>query len=1301
MRPNDIPSIPFSDLEKLEALLPGFQQDYFKLNSKRSAEKLFGHFTNIDEIIHLTQQHHDSLGRFEERSQKIITLKSQITISNAINNIIKKHPDAIILDEATLETLTPAVRGRSNLVDEGKIRRAFPAGVPNDVSLLNSEQEDLLHRHCAPYVKFCLGEISHLHRTIDEGTAHDIMPKARTAIVMMTRELAVIGTITDKEKQLAAVKKFTEENSVMNKTNPYIFSLREKAAMRCIQEALDSQENKIAAKKIVLVYGAGHAGNFELYCDELRVPKPVVRTIDTISESKIEDYSVVYCAETSSSATAKPVQTTGIFSTISNAVDYIGNAVTDYVSRVYADIQSMSDNSASARAAYESAKVQETFAAHRRAAGGTFNSRVFYSSKNAGLTQLAHYISSPNDFADHADQISQKTIDFIQGDSPDAAAFTKQTVSRYQFEFLDKMQRYSENSLECGFDRVTELMNKEHVPQDARSFYYQQVLSALPINQDLTVDQIKFSERHKELKEHYEALSKQVSSLQKDAKQHHEQFVTSIKKLTGAVNQNAADIAELKEGQQEIAAFLYDQKIKSDQLLKEQQKEKAFQQECDGYSKVGQLFGMAGDVFKEPGVKDAGTVIMAGVMTYQAYNGFATLTATAATEALAASAAVAAGETVAASTITVGSCAGPIAMACIAALMVISMLMKEEDAPKDDPKHQQLIQALQAIMSKLDEMHQEFRESFKHVIAEERETRRRMLLGFEYVIAQTKEIISHHLESRHAQENLAHQVEMQTSKIEAGFAGLQHTLIKTTLLSVLDPAYLSQLTLPEYTECKNSIRTFLTDTSCSAAANGYDAVRHCDDELMINPVMISRKLRHQTEFTDVSQNKLRDLLGLLAGLANYHVGSDAFIAQPELMANPRQWDLTLPSYQKLLTDANPKIPRDKNLHIKEIDAVLVRAKAIKNFLNGIMHSEPLFTKLVENYHRDLDLIVKLIQEHLHVQENKFYQQSCIPIATGERLMQLDETFDEASKNQVGSYFQESCERAPIHFQGKTQANDRRNLGIFNSDVLLTEDLNIQEAYPPSIRPGFCTFHNAAKVAWDELNKHYKSTIKPAIDEMRLTDTEKKLSLGLRLQKIAVERNVDMNITNLSTIGADINHKFQNALKFEEEDSLVFISGLSQYHDANGDHHPHTTTYTNLNIAAHFHRSEGTWAITTADKKELEALTKKAATRVHAQLKSYRDYAIAELLADVEFTKALQNLESSSLQIHAFSNLMGTRDFEKPLRAVWIKETLANIVNANSTESIDRLQSLLKNLMDKKTLGAADLKRHHDTINSMN
>src|SRR3990167_8842035 len=197
-------------------------------------------------------------------------------------------------------------------------------------------------------------------------------------------------------------------------------------------------------------------------------------------------------------------------------------------------------NPASPETVYNLASKAATFAAHMRTAGSTFNPRSFHTSKNSGLTQLAYYITSPKDFIENADSISRKTLEFIHSDSPEAAAFTEQTLCRFQMAFLDKMQRYSEFSADSTLDFVTELMDRENIPQNARSLYYQQVLSVLPIKEDLSIDQIVRVKNHAQVKQKFDELTARMGDLQKHADRYHAQTTQSLNKIKEAVQDNAA-----------------------------------------------------------------------------------------------------------------------------------------------------------------------------------------------------------------------------------------------------------------------------------------------------------------------------------------------------------------------------------------------------------------------------------------------------------------------------------------------------------------------------------------------------------------------------------------------------------------------------------------------------------------------------------------------------------------------------------------------------------------------------------------
>src|SRR3990167_2003482 len=990
----------------------------------------------------------------------------------------------------------------------------------------------------------------------------------------------------------------------------------------------------------------------------------------------------------------------------------------DYVNSVVDDVRSLQPNLASAQAAYQSARFAEIIADHMRTSGSTFNPRTFQTSQNPGLVQLAHYLSSPKDFTNNANRISQEVLKFIHGDSKDAAEHIEQTTYRLQMEFLDNIKHYSENNPNTMFDHVTALMNKENIPQDLRSFYYQQVLSALPLNEDFSVDHIKSRERHDEIKlkfgglskqindlqeqaqtyqkqntaeakKNYNDLSKQISDLQKNADAHHKQFQTSLKKITNAINKNTDEIHDLKVGQKEIIDFLKEQQIESAKQAKELEKEKRDKAEIEGYKKGAQFVSMFGDVADSPFFKDAGTACMAGALAYEASIAMSGLAANA----------------------SFGACLGPLAMAGMAALMVISMLVTKDNEPHEDPFQKQVLQMLQQIMSKLDVMHKEMHQRFDQLLEQGYENRRIIIKGFDSVLAEIKILANHHLQNHYAAEKLAAKVDSVTSKIDAGFAAVQSTLVQpSTIQQILKPPrkdYLKSLELNRVDSLKQSLMHFLTETSCSRSANASDViVRHNGKVNADDAVAIAEALYDQANVTDVSKIRLHNLLGLLGGLANHHSGSDACVPQPESLLNPNQWRQAIVAYEKLLTECNPALGADKELYIEGIHERSDRAEKLHNFLHNLRYTrynsdcKKLYEKLSDNYHDSLNDIIKLIQEHLRAQEDKFYTDSCIPVSPLDRLIQLDETFNEASERQVNSYFQECNERAPVHFRGITGAHDH-TVGASNSDMLLSEDLNVQERFFRMCQGGACNnqghctcnLYNASQAAWTELKRHYSETVKPAINGMLLAETEKQLSLGLRLLQIVIERNLDINIKNVSMIGADIDHQFQNAIKLEGEDSLIFISGVSRYHDGNGDHHPHETQYRRLYMTAHLYRSNcyggGEWAITTADKKSLEAFLKRTAARVHQLLKSYRDQAITELLSDVRFKKALDKLESNALQIHAFMNLLGvdpTTYQNKVIRAEHIKDRLTDIQSANANDAIDEIKFLLSKLGEKELTG---------------
>lgn len=451
---------------------------------------------------------------------------------------------------------------------------------------------------------------------------------------------------------------------------------------------------------------------------------------------------------------------------------------------------------------------------------------------------------------------------------------------------------------------------------------------------------------------------------------------------------------------------------------------------------------------------------------------------------------------------------------------------------------------------------------------------------------------------------------------------------------------------------------------------------------------------------NIPMPKLFNLLGLLAGLGNHYVGSNTIADYPETLLNPSQWRPAIVAYEKLLTECNPALGFDKTSHLAEIGELSGRLEKLQTFLRKVSLNKQLFEKLVGNYHDSLSDIEKLIIAHLEKQEMEYYRKSVIQIASAEHLIRLDETFDEASGSYQGEYFLESCARTPVHFQGRTNVWTY-SPGVHNSDVILTEDLNIIERYANSACQGgacnsqghcTCQNYNASQAAWSNIITHHNETEKPALERMYAPAIRKQLSLGLRLQQLSLEKSLDMNFICRDDNTADKAHLFQSRIKLKDNEPLIFITCSSNYYDLNQDHRNYQKMQMTQDIYRCGKYSGSEWTITTVDKKELEALSKKTAARVHQLLKSYRDQAITELLSDVRFTQALEKLESCALQIYAFSNLMGInpKEFESPLRKTWMEKFLSDIQKSDATQSIAHIKKMLCHLRDRTALEASDL-----------
>lgn len=968
-------------------------------------------------------------------------------------------------------------------------------------------------------------------------------------------------------------------------------------------------------------------------------------------------------------------------------------------------LKKIQPNSASPQTAFEMKRVAEHYAAHARESRATYSPNALPNTKRDDfIASAVHMMASKSSFRDNCDKISDITFSFLKSKSAEGDAaeqFLRNSLLEVQSQFLAEIKNVTEISPVDTYDTMEKLMNSANIPRESRPLYRQHCLNVLAqiddntvpavvtVNQDACNNLACAIRTHLDIRKAQKPINQKPEAIKKHFDLHHE----STKKIKTALVDDAV-YQQLSRENKEIINYIKDQKARADQLQKEQQQEKRDQQEIDGYKKFGQFLGMLGDVTHEKILKDAGTVCLAGVMAYEAYTGFNAV--------MAVEAAVAAGT--ATTSATIGSCLGPVAMAAMAALMLISMLVKDDSEPQEDPFQKSVMQALQQIMSKLEEMQKQMHERFNQLVGIELETRELMLEGFKTVISYAKEIIAHHLQHEHGQEKLSRKVDLFSSDLQAGLAALQNTLIKPIVSAILNPTqkdYLKNLSAALYSAYSTKLETFIGETSCSPVYNGYGKINYYCGKSVIDPVEIANQFYDQSSPTDKTTERLYNLLGLLAGLSNHHVAG--LIQEPELMPNPNQWKLCILAYKTLLLESNQKLQKDKAAHIQEMSTILNRAEKVKIFLEAISKSKTLFEKLITQYHQDLSNIETLIHEHCAVQEKQYYQDKAIIIQPGESSIKLNETFNEASERQVDSYLHDACERAPVDFKGRARGFNFMNLGG-ECDVIFTEDLHVRQQYPGRgcvngdncNAKGVCTCsqYNASQYAWGELKKHYDKVVKPVIEGMQLAGTEKELSLGLRLGHLLVTRNLNMSLLDAATTqyaAATVSHSFQNEIGLKAGNTITFISGTSNYLDINGDHHLHREMF----MLNHLDRSTaypgGGWAITTINKLSLENLSKETAKLIHPELKRYRASAMTQLLADVELTKAFEKLESSALQIHAFINLLDidTTYFKKPLRTEQIKIMLGEIIITNSDESLAKLKKLLSDLADKKAIEADD------------
>lgn len=209
-------------------------------------------------ITHVQQLHmppgtEDIPASFKER-----IAQSQYWVARAI----LANPSAIVLAEGVNENLTPENRSFAwTLVAQ----MYFPDGIPSTFSSLTTLQKKMLSEHCAAFVLFYLGKITHLYKTSNEAESKSLEPilaKALTVGLSKTEE--------------ATVNEIREDRA--------IFWAKD--------AALTSGNNKV-----LLVYGGAH--DFEYRIQQSKLPGVIFHgAIDTFNASEEKGISLRSSSDT-------------------------------------------------------------------------------------------------------------------------------------------------------------------------------------------------------------------------------------------------------------------------------------------------------------------------------------------------------------------------------------------------------------------------------------------------------------------------------------------------------------------------------------------------------------------------------------------------------------------------------------------------------------------------------------------------------------------------------------------------------------------------------------------------------------------------------------------------------------------------------------------------------------------------------------------------------------------------------------------------------------------------------------------
>ena len=156
------------------------------------------------------------------------------------------------------------------------MQKTFPHGIPREVTSLNELQAKRLVQYGAAPTKLFLSELPVIYAATTVELALEGLNKS-------SKEFAVADAY---KRLLDAGEAFRllmlqERYPDAKATYELVFDRREKAAIECVIEAANKQ-NTTTPQRVILVYGNGHMGRFQKYCDELNIPLITIDTQDGV-----------------------------------------------------------------------------------------------------------------------------------------------------------------------------------------------------------------------------------------------------------------------------------------------------------------------------------------------------------------------------------------------------------------------------------------------------------------------------------------------------------------------------------------------------------------------------------------------------------------------------------------------------------------------------------------------------------------------------------------------------------------------------------------------------------------------------------------------------------------------------------------------------------------------------------------------------------------------------------------------------------------------------------------------------------